>query len=44
MARNRAQSAAEVFPDPRIDDMFPPAALPLGEVELIGAQVLPRVS
>jgi sugar lactone lactonase YvrE len=41
MARNRAQSAAEVFPDPRIDDMFPPAALPLGEVELIGAHLGP---
>jgi sugar lactone lactonase YvrE len=41
MARSRAQSAAEVFPDPRIDDIVPSAALPLGEVELIGAHLGP---
>jgi sugar lactone lactonase YvrE len=41
MARTRAQSAAEVFPDPRIDDIVPSAALPLGEVELIGAHLGP---
>jgi sugar lactone lactonase YvrE len=41
MARTRAQSAAEVFPDPRIDDIVPAAALPLGEVELIGAHLGP---
>jgi hypothetical protein len=31
----------EVFPDPRIDDVVPAAALPLGEVELIGAHLGP---
>jgi sugar lactone lactonase YvrE len=41
MPRSRAQSAAEVFPDPRIDDIVPSAALPLGEVELIGAHLGP---
>jgi len=41
MARTRAQSGAEVFPDPRIDDIVPSAALPLGEVELIGAHLGP---
>jgi DNA-binding beta-propeller fold protein YncE len=41
MPRTRAQSAAEVFPDPRIDDIVPSAALPLGEVELIGAHLGP---
>ena len=41
MARTRAQSAADVFPDPRIDDIVPSAALPLGEVELIGAHLGP---
>ena len=41
MARTRAQSAAEVFPDPRIDDIVPSAALPLGEIELIGAHLGP---
>ena len=40
MPRPRAQSA-EVLPDPRIDDIVPPAALPLGEVELIGAHLGP---
>ena len=42
MVRSRTQSAApEVFPDPRIDDVVPPAALPLGEIELIGAHLGP---
>jgi sugar lactone lactonase YvrE len=42
MPRSRTQSAApEVFPDPRIDDVVPRAALPLGEVELIGANLGP---
>jgi sugar lactone lactonase YvrE len=42
MVRSRTQSAApEVFPDPRIDDIVPPAALPLGEIELIGAHLGP---
>src|ERR1035438_9004837 len=37
----RAQSASEILPDPRIDDIVPPAALPLGEVELIGVHLGP---
>ncbi|HEY1159206.1 MAG TPA: gluconolaconase [Terracidiphilus sp.] len=41
MARSRAPSASEILPDPRIDDIVPPAALPLGEVELIGAHLGP---
>src|SRR5580692_11555044 len=41
MPRARAQSAAETQPDPRIDDIVPAAALPLGEVELIGAHLGP---
>jgi DNA-binding beta-propeller fold protein YncE len=42
MPRSRNQSATpEVFPDPRIDDVVPPAALPLGEVELLGANLGP---
>jgi len=40
MPRVRAQSA-EVLPDPRIDDIVPAAALPLGEIELIGAHLGP---
>jgi DNA-binding beta-propeller fold protein YncE len=42
MARARTQSAAsEVVPDPRIDDVVPAAALPLGEIELTGAHLGP---
>ena len=41
MPRARAQSAPEILPDPRIDDVVPPAALPFGEVELIGAHLGP---
>jgi sugar lactone lactonase YvrE len=41
MARTRAQSAAETIPEPRIDAIAPDAALPLGEVELIGAHLGP---
>ncbi|MGA3045648.1 MAG: gluconolaconase [Terracidiphilus sp.] len=41
MPRARTQSAAETLPDPRIDDVVPAAALPLGEVELIGAHLGP---
>jgi sugar lactone lactonase YvrE len=37
MPRTRPQSV----PEPRIDDIVPPAALPLGEVELIGANLGP---
>lgn len=43
MARSRSQSApAEVTPEPRIDDVIPGAALPLGEVELTGAGLGPH--
>ena len=41
MPRPRAQSAPPVLPEPRIDDIVPPAALPLGEVELLGAHLGP---
>jgi sugar lactone lactonase YvrE len=41
MPRIRAQSAAEIHPDPRIDGIFPVAALPFGEVDLIGAHLGP---
>jgi sugar lactone lactonase YvrE len=40
MPRARSQSV-EAHPDPRIDDIVPAAALPLGEVELIGAHLGP---
>ncbi len=43
MPRTRAQSAREgKIPEPRIDDIVPPSALPLGEVELIGANLGPH--
>jgi sugar lactone lactonase YvrE len=42
MPRNPAQSASAALPVPRIDDVLPPAALPLGEVELIGANLGPH--
>ena len=41
MPRARGQSAAEVQPEPRIDEVVPAAAMPLGEVELIGAHLGP---
>jgi sugar lactone lactonase YvrE len=42
MPRSRVQSGApEVFPDPIIEDVHPPAALPLGDVELTGANLGP---
>jgi len=40
MPRTHAQSA-ETLPEPRIDSIVPAACLPLGEVELIGAQLGP---
>jgi sugar lactone lactonase YvrE len=40
MPRARAQSA-DTFPEPRIDSIVPAAALPLGEVELTGANLGP---
>jgi sugar lactone lactonase YvrE len=45
MPRTRTQPAQEdVFPDPRIDDIVPPTALPLGEVEITGANLGPHAS
>src|SRR5580658_2404989 len=41
MPRIRNQSGAGTLPDPRIDAIEPPAALPLGEIELIGANLGP---
>jgi sugar lactone lactonase YvrE len=41
MANTRTQSAAGTLPEPRIDDVVPAAALPFGEVELIGAHLGP---
>lgn len=44
MPRTRSQSATEdVFADPRIDEVVPSAALPLGEVELAGAHLGPHL-
>jgi sugar lactone lactonase YvrE len=43
MSRTRTQSAREeITPDPRIDEIVPEAALPLGEVEIIGAHLGPH--
>ena len=42
MPRNPAQPASAALPVPRIDDVIPPAALPLGDVELIGANLGPH--
>jgi sugar lactone lactonase YvrE len=45
MPRSRPQPAQEdVFPDPRIDDIIPPTALPLGEVEITGANLGPHTT
>jgi sugar lactone lactonase YvrE len=45
MPRTRSQSASEdVFADPRIDDISPASALPLGEVELTGVHLGPHSS
>jgi sugar lactone lactonase YvrE len=45
MPRTRSQSATEdVFADPRIDDISPASALPLGEVELTGVHLGPHSS
>jgi DNA-binding beta-propeller fold protein YncE len=41
MPRTGTQSAAETISAPRIDDIVPAAALPGGEVELIGAHLGP---
>ena len=43
MPRTRSQSATEdVFADPRIDDIVPASALPLGEVEVTGIHLGPH--
>jgi sugar lactone lactonase YvrE len=43
MTRLRPQSAREEStPEPRIDDLVPSAALPLGEVEIVGAHIGPH--
>jgi sugar lactone lactonase YvrE len=42
LARNPAQTTPAVPPAPRIDDVAPPAALPLGEVELYGVNLGPH--
>jgi DNA-binding beta-propeller fold protein YncE len=43
MPRTRSQSATEdVFADPRIDDIVPASALPLGEVEVTGVHLGPH--
>ena len=42
MARNPAQSAPAIPPVPRIDDVAPAAALPMGEVELSGVNLGPH--
>ncbi|HUY95231.1 MAG TPA: hypothetical protein VMU71_08020 [Terracidiphilus sp.] len=41
MPRFRSQSAPETAAEPRIDDIAPAAALPDGEVELVGANLGP---
>jgi sugar lactone lactonase YvrE len=43
MTRSRIQTAREeMTPEPRIDEIVPSAALPLGEVELIGTNLGPH--
>ncbi len=44
MPRTPAQSVPAALPAPRIDDIVPAAALPLGEVELIGEHLGPNSS
>jgi len=41
MPRTRSQPAGETLPEPRIDSVVPAAALPYGEVELLGAHLGP---
>ena len=41
MPRTRPQPVPEILPEPRIDSIVPAAALPLGEVELIGIHLGP---
>src|SRR5580700_3754625 len=43
MPRSRTQSVREeITPEPRIDEIVPSTALPLGEVELVGAHLGPH--
>jgi sugar lactone lactonase YvrE len=42
MARTPAQNPPVAVPAPRIDEVVPAAALPLGEVELVGANLGPH--
>jgi sugar lactone lactonase YvrE len=42
MPRNPAQPVPATPPVPRVDEVIPPAALPLGEVALIGANLGPH--
>ncbi len=42
MVRTPAQPVSAPLPVPRIDDVVPPSALPLGEVELVGANLGPH--
>jgi sugar lactone lactonase YvrE len=43
MSRTRTQATREeITPEPRIDDIVPAAALPLGEVEIVGANLGPN--
>jgi sugar lactone lactonase YvrE len=43
MTRTRTQPAREeITPEPRIDDIVPAAALPMGEVEIVGAHIGPH--
>jgi len=43
MPRTRTQAEPEeIVPEPRIDDLVPAAALPLGEVEIVGAHLGPN--
>ncbi len=45
MPRTRSHSVPEAsLPEPRIDDILPAAALPLGEVELTGAYLGPHAA
>jgi sugar lactone lactonase YvrE len=45
MPRTRSQPATDdVFADPRIDEIVPAAALPLGEVELVGINLGPHTA
>ena len=41
MPRSRSQSGPDILPEPRIDAIAPAAALPLGEIELLGAYLGP---